>query len=428
MNTRKAAVAALVACLGGPGFVSGQAPGPAGKYDKWLNEEVVHIISPAEKEVFGALASDSDRDVFIEEFWKQRDPTPGTPENEFRTEHYRRLDYVNKRFGVGSPVKGLKTDRGRTLIILGPPLNLERFASADTAPLEVGYYLTDLRWDLPTYFRVLFFQEFGADEFKIYNPVTDGPKRLVPFPDRWRPSKNIVPGEAAAAAANPPASWTPADKRAYEILVTYVTSEAAEAAISCFPGFKGPGDAARSAALIDGLPATPWKRINDAYAREFLKNPALVEASYSLHPVECRSEVAARQDSNGAFSVTYALGPHVLGFDFYKDRYFTGIRTTIRVTDAEGKPAFQDVRFTPVELTGMELQAVSESSPEVHGSFKLGPGTYAVHLFLENTVTKDFAEISKNVAVPPGKEAKEAAGEAGSAAEKPSRTIWIINQ
>jgi GWxTD domain-containing protein len=430
MNIKKAVMLVLVASLFWPVFASGQAAAPAGKYDKWLNEEVSYIISPGEREVFGALTEDRDRDLFIEEFWKQRDPTPGTPENELRTEHYRRIDYVNKRFNAGPAVKGWQTDRGRTLIILGPPLDVQRFASADTAPLEIWYYLTDLRCDLPTYFRLLFFQEYGADESKLYNPAADGPKRLVPFPDRWRPSKNVVPGEAAAAKANTPASWTPADQRAYEILVTYVTSEAAEASISCFPGFSEPGDVVRSAAMIEGIPTLSLKRIDDSYAREFLKSKAPAEVSYSVHPVECRSAVAAVQDASGGFSVSYALGPRALAIDYFDNHYFAGVRTTIRVTDAGGKPAFQDVRFTPVELSKTELKAVSESSPEIHGSFALGPGAYTVDILLENTVSKDFAAITKKISIPPDRNAKGpvSVGAVSTIAEKPSRSVWIITQ
>jgi GWxTD domain-containing protein len=429
MNIKKAAIPSLILCLAWPVLAAHQATGPAGKYDKWLNEEVVYIISPGERDVFGSLAEDRDRDLFIEEFWRQRDPTPGTPENEFRTEHYRRIDYVNKRFGAGSPVKGWKTDRGRTLIILGPPYDVERLASADTAPLEIWYYLTDLRWDLPTYFRLLFFQDYGADEFKLYNPAVDGPKSLVPFPERWRPAKNIVPGEGAAAKANPPANWTAADKRAYEVLTTYVTSAVAEASISCFPGFSDPGDAVRSAALIDGIPALPAKRIDDSYAREFLKNKAPVAVSYSVHPVECRSELTALQEAAGGYRVNYVLGPRVLSLGYFGNRYFAGLRTTIRATGEAGKAVFQEVRFTPVELTKTELQAVSESSPELHGSFTLGPGSYTVDLLLEDTVSKDFAAITKKLSVPPEKEAKEpASGEAKSSAEKPARGVWVINQ
>ncbi|MEW5900894.1 MAG: GWxTD domain-containing protein, partial [Acidobacteriota bacterium] len=66
------------------------------RYQKWVEEEVVYIISPKEKDVFYKLESDRERELFIEEFWQQRDPIPGTPRNEFKEEHYRRIEYANK--------------------------------------------------------------------------------------------------------------------------------------------------------------------------------------------------------------------------------------------------------------------------------------------------------------------------------------------
>ena len=65
---------------------------------QWLDEEVVYIISPLEREVFLKLTSDRERDIFIEAFWKHRDPTLSTPENEFKSEHYRRIQYANHFF------------------------------------------------------------------------------------------------------------------------------------------------------------------------------------------------------------------------------------------------------------------------------------------------------------------------------------------
>jgi GWxTD domain-containing protein len=88
-------------------------------YEKWLREDVVYIITEQERAAFVALTSDAERENFIEQFWQRRDPTPGTPENEFREEHYRRIAYANEHF-AGS-VAGWKTDRGRTYIVYGPP-------------------------------------------------------------------------------------------------------------------------------------------------------------------------------------------------------------------------------------------------------------------------------------------------------------------
>jgi GWxTD domain-containing protein len=92
-------------------------------YRNWLHEDVAYIITKKERDDFLALKTDADRDHFIEEFWLKRDPTPGTPENEYKEEHYRRIAFVNEHFGTGIP--GWKTDRGRIYIIYGPPDELD---------------------------------------------------------------------------------------------------------------------------------------------------------------------------------------------------------------------------------------------------------------------------------------------------------------
>ena len=91
----------------------------AKKYKKWLQEEVIYIVSQNEKEVFKSLKTDEERDNFIKTFWKRRDPTPMIPFNEFKEEHYRRIEYAKRHFFEGRI--GWRTDRGRVYIMFGPP-------------------------------------------------------------------------------------------------------------------------------------------------------------------------------------------------------------------------------------------------------------------------------------------------------------------
>jgi GWxTD domain-containing protein len=95
----------------------------AAAYSKWLSEDVVYIISESERNDFEQLTTDQERDKFIEQFWQRRDPTPGTPENEFKEEHYRRIGYANNHFA--SNVPGWQTDQGRIYILNGPPDEIE---------------------------------------------------------------------------------------------------------------------------------------------------------------------------------------------------------------------------------------------------------------------------------------------------------------
>ncbi len=100
-------------------LAAGAETSGATNYKKWLQQEVVWIISKAEEEAFLALKDRASRDRFIEEFWRRRDPTPGTERNEYKEEHYRRLLFANKMFREGVP--GWKTDRGRVYILHGQP-------------------------------------------------------------------------------------------------------------------------------------------------------------------------------------------------------------------------------------------------------------------------------------------------------------------
>jgi GWxTD domain-containing protein len=88
-------------------------------YTKWLSEDVSYIISDEERKAFGRLQTNEEREQFVEQFWLRRDPSPDTEENEYREEHYRRLQYANEHFASGIP--GWKSDRGMIYIKYGPP-------------------------------------------------------------------------------------------------------------------------------------------------------------------------------------------------------------------------------------------------------------------------------------------------------------------
>src|SRR5580704_5689927 len=88
-------------------------------YKKWLDEDVAWIITDEERRAFKQLSNDEERDQFIVAFWQRRDPTPDTEENEFKEEHYRRIEYANEHYAAG--IAGWRTDRGRIYIMYGPP-------------------------------------------------------------------------------------------------------------------------------------------------------------------------------------------------------------------------------------------------------------------------------------------------------------------
>lgn len=107
-------------------------------YKKWLDEDVIYIISSAERKAFKQLSNDEERDQFIEAFWQRRNPNPDSEDNEFKDEHYRRIEYANEHFAAGIP--GWKSDRGRMYIRFGPADEVDSHPSGGTyeRPIEEG--------------------------------------------------------------------------------------------------------------------------------------------------------------------------------------------------------------------------------------------------------------------------------------------------
>ncbi len=108
------------------------------QYRQWLNEDVVYIISPQERDAFLQYDTNEEREQFIEQFWLRRSSNPDLPDNDFKEEHYRRIAYANEHYASGIP--GWKTDRGRMYIMWGPADEVDSHPSGGTydRPMEEG--------------------------------------------------------------------------------------------------------------------------------------------------------------------------------------------------------------------------------------------------------------------------------------------------
>ncbi len=107
-------------------------------YEKWLDEEVVYIVNASEREAYQKLATDEEREMFIEQFWERRNPNPGSAENEFKEEFYRRIAYANEHWATGRP--GWKSDRGHMYILFGPPDEIDAHLYGPPYPYEEWRY------------------------------------------------------------------------------------------------------------------------------------------------------------------------------------------------------------------------------------------------------------------------------------------------
>jgi GWxTD domain-containing protein len=164
-------------------------------YRKWL-EEVSYIITAEERNAFRSLRTDEERDQFIKQFWLHRDPTAptgarpeeyptilrGNPENAYKREFYRRMTYVNDRFGANR-VPGWKTDRGRIYIQYGPPDEIDAHPNGGkyNRPPEEGGGITDTypfeQW------RYRFIEGIGTNVIlEFVDPAKTGEYRMTMDP------------------------------------------------------------------------------------------------------------------------------------------------------------------------------------------------------------------------------------------------------
>jgi GWxTD domain-containing protein len=366
----------------------GQNPPLSAKYAKFL-EDVSYISTTKERDVFRRLESDQDRDRFIEEFWAQRDPTPGTPRNEFKEEHYRRMEFADKTFGRGTPFKGSKTERGRIYIILGPPIDMEKVISSDAYPMELWYYAGNPAMGQASNFRLLFFQQYGAGDYRLYNPAGNSPKELVGNPRRAVPRKED------------PQDWDEWDAGAFMVIRERLTPEAANAVFSLIPGNTSQWVRNQSSILLAEVQRYPQKKVNDDYVVAILEHKPKVEVSYSVNFIGNRTAMAVLEDPSGATSLHYVLVPDRISFDTFGDKYVTDLKTTLRIADAQGKTLYQQEKTHAIELHKDELKSVSADSFQLYDSVPMIPGMWSLSLLLENTVSREFTTVEKNVAVPP---------------------------
>jgi len=91
----------------------------------WREGPVRYILSAEEDHEYHRLTTRDERAAFIRRFWQSRDPDPSTPENEYRTLFGRRVAAATRLFTAESTKPGWKTDRGKILILLGPPDDLD---------------------------------------------------------------------------------------------------------------------------------------------------------------------------------------------------------------------------------------------------------------------------------------------------------------
>ncbi|MGD8539750.1 MAG: GWxTD domain-containing protein [Candidatus Aminicenantes bacterium] len=373
-------------------------PALSEKYNNWLEKDVYYIITSKERSAFLQLENDRQRDLFIREFWHQRDPSPGTPQNEFREEHYRRLAVAERLFSCGAIKPGWRTDRGRIYIILGPPIDRQCFDHPDIYPIELWYYQGKRSDAIAPFFHVMFYKKLGAGDFILYDPLTDGPNILSP-------ETSDIPWDAGRPQFDAEASfWGGSTKdqafggTVYGILYK-ISPDLAQASLTLIP-YGSSADPTKSNQTLGSVNQYPSQRVDDKYVTEFLERRASVEVDYSVNYIHNLNAVKIFKDADGVDFVHYAIQPEILSLDTYADKYYSQINLSGRISDLEGKTIFQYTKSYPMEFSRDEIPNVNSRPMTIQDSFPLIPGHYRFNCLLENTVSKEFTSFEKEIVIP----------------------------
>ena len=352
------------------------------KYQEWL-KLVSYIILPVERDVFLKLTMDRDRDIFIESFWRQRDPTPDTPQNEFKDEHNRRFNYANGYYKRGTPREGWMTDMGRIYIILGPARSIERFEGVKGVhTCQVWYYYGEAGKKLPTYFGLVFYQRGGSGEFKLYNPTSDGPVSLLvetqgldvtDFEKVYDKIKELAPTLAGIAFSIIPGRYP----------YNFVPSP-------------------QNNFILADIFESPRKNINPVYATHFLAYKGVVSTEYMTNFVESTTRLAVIEDpALGIPFLHFLVSPKKVSVDFFepKGQYFCNYKLDVSLKKGE-TTIYQYSKDFPFYFPPDRLDNVQANGLAVQDSFPVIGGTYALTILLQNSAGKEFTIYEKDVTIP----------------------------
>jgi GWxTD domain-containing protein len=368
-------------CLAFAAEADSQKTALPAQYEKWLDEEVVYIITPLERDVFLKLQTDRERDLFIEAFWKHRDPAPGTPVNEFRTEHARRVNYANRYYGRSSPLPGWKTDRGRMYIILGEPNDIQRIEGrANVYPCEIWFYQDKVNLGLPTGFNLVFFKESGQGDFRLYSPAKDGPQALLVGYSR-NPNDYL---------------------EAYQAL-REIEPALADVSLSLIPGenFSGFGrPTLASDILIQKIEDSPRNQVEERYAQRFLQYKDIVDVEYTANYLDSDTLVKITKESSGTYFVHYAIEPKQLSVNMNENKFYTTLKINGAVTSLERRMIYQFDKSIAINLDETQMKAAGRQPFDLLDMFPLIPGTYKLSILVKNEVSKEFTSLEQTLLIP----------------------------
>jgi GWxTD domain-containing protein len=351
---------------------------------------VYWIISDYEKTAFLSLKTNEDRDRFIDAFWENRDPTPGTKQNEFREEHRARWEYATKQFGRDTSIPGWKTDRGKVYILLGKPQFIKRNPSPfELYPNELWQYSGYKGYGLPGSIYFLFFQEQGTGTYRLYSPLQDGIKELFV-------QQSGVMGKT--------------DAELFDKLQQEIDPDLAHAAFSSIPTEGGdPSQFINSGSISAEMIQAKLQNARNfdlpkrKYVEAFVKDLPNVTVYTSLDSAGIHDGLFWFKAENGDFYIDYGVEfqPDKLDMGQYNEEYYTSLSIDGSISTPDQKLKLDEIIGShEIKLNPQQFAKIQSLPFQYQGRRPIVPGKYGVTLIMNNNVSRRSITFSHEVNIP----------------------------
>ncbi len=375
-----AAILAIAVVICFPqGKAAGESDQMLPEHALWL-EDVGPIISPVERDVFLKLVTDRERETFIRFFWRTRDSIPDTSDNEYQREYMARVRFADQNFGRESSKRGSQTDRGFYYLLLGPPLERQRFVTqSELWPAELWFYKGEGEYGLPPYFYLIFFQAEGIGDYRLYSPGIDGPEKLV------------IPGSAGRGLSS--------RGGAVEV-IRKVSSELASASLSYLAGEGASASGAFSSDnIIASVKRLPGKKYADGYARTFLSYKGFIETEYADRYLESAFLVKVFNSAGQQF-IHWSIEPETMNFGQVDGTIYASYELLLRIEDSGGKPLFEKEEEIPLKLTPEQYKLHQRQRFAFQDLAPVIPGDHKILFLLKNKTGREFSSHETRISVP----------------------------
>jgi len=344
------------------------------RWKTWL-DEVESIMTRSERSVFKTLKTEEDRKRFQDLFWQIRDPSPGTPGNEFKEEFQNRLQYARTRLG------GIHSDRGRVYVILGKPAETKNFAGSEkVVDCELWIYRAEGRSGLPPVMYLLFYRRDNIGDYTHYYPGAQSSLDILST--RYRRS-----GLSKA--------------RAFKIIQKSFP-ELAKATLSVIPDEANIAFASTlnsSAQIIGQIYTLPEREVEKSYLKNFTSPGGTIEVDYFTKQIAGKAML---------FLTEYE-GVKFLNYSLMPDRVKTsathnGIETVqltlhLRIEDKTGNTIYQKENEIHLRFDEAQKKSILERKITFNDSAPIIEGEFHISLTFSNKTSEEFFVHTQGISV-----------------------------